>query len=60
MEKKLITETEVKRISKLNETEMLKEFQSWKPSQWAAYLSKGVTFDDDELDRYIEDEIIEK
>ena len=60
MEKKLITETEVKRISQLNVSEMLKESNSWKPSQWAAYLSKGITFDDDELDRYIEDEIIEK
>ena len=60
MEKKIITEAEIKRISQLSESMMLKESQSWGPSQWAAYLSKGNMFDDTELDRYIEEEIIER
>ena len=60
MEKKLITETEVKRISQLSEQQMYQDSQSWTPSQWGAYLSKGHIFDDVELDRYIEEEIIEK
>ena len=60
MKRELITETEMKRISQLTEEKMLKESQSWQPSQWAAYLTKGITFGDTELDRFIEDEIIEK
>ena len=39
---------------------MLKESANWTPSQWAAYLTKGQTFDDQELDSFIEEEIIEK
>lgn len=34
--------------------------ESWTPSQWVEYLSGGETFDDEELDRFIEEEIIEK
>lgn len=60
MEKKLITEQEIKRISALTESEILKEAAQWTPSQWAAYMTKGQTFDDQELDRFIEEEIIEK
>lgn len=60
MGKKLISESEIKRISQLSESMMMQESQSWRPSQWAAYLSKGNTFDDTELDRYIEEEIIER
>jgi hypothetical protein len=60
MGKKLISESEIKRISQLSESMMIQESQSWRPSQWAAYLSKGNTFDDTELDRYIEEEIIER
>lgn len=58
--KRLISEQECKRISILSETEMLTESSSWTPSQWAAYLSKGEMFDDNELDRFIEEEIIER
>ena len=39
---------------------MLKESAVWTPSQWAAYITKGKTFDDAELDRFIEEEIIER
>lgn len=60
MEKKLISESEIKRISQLSKSMMMQESQSWRPSQWAAYLSKGNTFDDTELDKYIEEEIIER
>ena len=51
---------EIKRISQLSKSMMIQESQSWRPSQWAAYLSKGNTFDDTELDRYIEEELIER
>ena len=44
----------------VSESMMMQESQSWQPSQWAAYLSKGNTFDDTELDRYIEEELIER
>ena len=56
----LLTEEERKRITLLSEEMMLKESADWTPSQWAAYLTKGQTFDDQELDRFIEEEIIEK
>lgn len=55
-----ISESEIERISQLSESMMMQESQSWRPSQWAAYLSKGRTFDDKELDRYIEEELIER
>lgn len=60
MEKRIITEEEINRISLLTESEMLKESATWTPSQWAAYITKGKTFDDAELDRFIEEEIIER
>lgn len=60
MKKKTITEMEQKRVSQLSVSEMLKESKVWTPSQWAAYITKGQTFDDQELDRFIEEEIIEK
>ena len=59
-EKELITEQEIKRISLLSETEMLKESAEWTPLQWAAYITKGQTFDEQELNRFIEEEIIER
>ena len=51
---------EINRISELTESEMLKESAVWTPSQWAAYITKGKIFDDAELDRFIEEEIIER
>lgn len=60
MGKKIITEQEIQRLSSISEQEMLIESINWSPSQWAAYLSKGEMLDDNELDRFIEEEIIER
>ena len=60
MKKRIITEEEINRLSELTESEMLKESAGWTPSQWAAYITKGKTFDELELDRFIEEEIIER
>lgn len=59
MSKSVLTEHEIKRLSMLTEEEMRQECSSWNSTQWAMYMTKGQMFDDDELDRFIEEEIIE-
>ena len=59
MSKNKLSEQKINRLSMLTEEEMRQECSSWSPMQWAMYMTKGQMVDDDELDRFIEEEIIE-
>ena len=54
------SEQEKKRLCSLTESEMLMESNEWGPAQWIVFLSKGNVFDDKELDRFFEEEIIKQ